>query len=143
MSPDKSAKKDDEDEILRRENEKLRKEIDRLRKEIEKLQNERKKIEKEFEEYKFRHPETTGVKHGKPYHIKPPSLTKPKGKPGARPGHKGHYRKKPKHIDRTIEVPVEFCPHCGSKDLSKNIQETRTRTIEEIPKYQRVIKGCR
>lgn len=139
MSSSMRTDKDNEDEILRRENENLRKENEGLRKEIEDLKKAKKKIEKEFEEYKFRHPETTGVKNGKPYHIKPPAPTKPKGKPGAKPGHKGHYRKKPKHTDRIIEVPVEFCPHCGSKDLSKNIQEIRTRTVEEIPKCQPIV----
>lgn len=137
--PDKKTNKDDEDEILKQENEKLRKENEELRKKIEDLKKDKKKIEKEFEEYKFRHPETTGVKHGKPYHIKPPVPTKPKGKPGARPGHKGHYRKKPQNVDKIIKVPIKTCPHCGSNHLSKNIQEIRTRTIEEIPQCQPII----
>lgn len=139
MSAEKRTVKENEEEPLKRENEKLRKEIERLRKENEELHKAKKKIEKDFKEYKFRHPETVGVKHGKPYHIKEPTSTKTKGKPGARPGHKGHFRKIPKHIDRIVEVPVELCPHCGSKDLSENIQEIRTRTIEEIPQCQPIV----
>jgi transposase len=129
----------EEDERLKEEIEKLRKEIERLRKENEALRKAKKKIEKEFEEYKVRHPENVGVKHGKPYHIKEPRITKPHGKPGAKPGHKGYSRKIAEHIDRIIEVPVDICPHCGLTELSKNIQETRTRTVEEIPQCRPIV----
>ena len=135
----KKIGKKEEDDRLKEENERLREEIERLRKENEALQKAKKKIEKDFERYKARHPECVGVKHGKPYHIKGPRKTEPRGKPGARPGHKGHFRKIPEHIDKIIDVPVDICPHCGSAELSENIQEIRTRTIEEIPRCQPVV----
>ena len=138
---DEKKKKDkkEEDDCLKEENEKLREENERLHKENEALRKAKKKIEKEFEEYKARHPENVGVKHGKPYHIKEPQTTKPCGKPGAKHGHKGHFRKIPEHIDRIVEVPIDICPHCGSSELSKNIQEIRTRTIEEIPQCHPIV----
>ncbi len=85
MSDDEKIDEKNKDERIKEENEKLRKEIERLRREIEDLHKAKKKIEKEFEEYKFRHPDTVGVKHGKQYHIKEPTSTKPKGRPGADP----------------------------------------------------------
>jgi transposase len=134
----KKTDKEKEDERLKEENEKLREENEKLRKENEALQKAKKKIEKDFERYKARHPECVGVKHGKPYHIKEPGINKPLGKSGGKPGHKGHFRKVPEHIDRIVEIPIDICPHCGSSELSENIQEIRTRTIEEIPQCKPV-----
>lgn len=37
----------------------------------------------------------------------------PKKRPGRKAGHPGSYRAVPEHIDQTVEVPLEQCPHCG------------------------------
>ena len=48
---------------------------------------------------------------------------------GAPVGHPGWFRRKPKQVDKTIDVYLDNCPHCGSKDISprnhnsKHIQE--------------------
>jgi transposase len=39
-------------------------------------------------------------------------------KRGAPVGHPGWFRKKPDHIDKTIDVFLDLCPHCGNKDIS-------------------------
>jgi hypothetical protein len=39
-------------------------------------------------------------------------------KRGAPVGHPGWFRKKPDHIDKTVDVFLDSCPYCGSKDIS-------------------------
>jgi hypothetical protein len=39
-------------------------------------------------------------------------------KRGAPFGHEGHFRKKPDKIDKTVDVYLENCPHCGGEDIS-------------------------
>jgi transposase len=60
-----------------------------------------------------------------------PSPKKRRGKPGAQPGHKGHARAKPEHIDRHVEHQLPQCPECGGK-LTRT-KRTRTRIVEDIP----------
>jgi len=128
----------DEVERLRRENEELKREIEELRKEKEAVEKGLETVKREFDEYKARHPENTGEKNGKPYVIKPPAPPGPRKTPGARPGHKPHYRKPPEHIDDVEGVPVHRCPHCGNEELS-DVQEIRDRTIEDIPTCKPVV----
>jgi len=45
----------------------------------------------------------------------------PSGNPnkrGAPFGHKGYFRTKPEHIDKTIDVYLDACSECGSEDIS-------------------------
>jgi transposase-like protein len=114
-----------------REVERLLKEIEKLRRENEELEKKLDKVKKEFEEYKARHPETVGVKHGKPYVIRSSNTSPLPKKPGARKGHKPHFRPMPKQIDDVCPVPVLACPLCEGTDLS-DVQEVRERTIEDI-----------
>ncbi|MCK4983193.1 MAG: transposase, partial [Victivallaceae bacterium] len=37
---------------------------------------------------------------------------------GAPVGHPGWFRRKPEQADKTIDVYLDNCPHCGSKDIS-------------------------
>jgi transposase len=55
--------------------------------------------------------------------------TKPK-KPGRKAGHPPAFRSRPEQIDRTIEVPLEACPHCGS-DIEQ--KQTVVQYQTEIP----------
>jgi len=126
------------DEGLQRENEELRKENERLRKENERVKKELDRTKKEFEEYKMRHPETVGVKHGKPYVIRSPTKSPGHRRPGARPRHAPSFRPVPKKIDSVRQVPVTSCPNCGGKNLSR-VQEERVRIIEDIPPCQPVV----
>ena len=120
-------------EKLHKENQKIRNEKEELRKENEKLKKELDKIKEKFKDYKKRHPKTTGVKHGKPYHFKSSNTSKKRKKPGAKKGHKPHYRSMPKDIDEIHYVPVTICPECGNQTLSENVQEIRERVYEDIP----------
>ena len=122
----------DEKERLQRENERLKRENEELKQKLEKEQEEKEAIKKEFEEYKARHPETVGVKNGKPYIIVAPNVSPERKPPGARPGHKPAWRRMPVSIDVRIRVPVKICPECGCTELS-DVQETRKRVIEDIP----------
>jgi len=69
-----------------------------------------------------------------PIYSKPPApKRKRKGKPGAKPGHKGTHRPPPEHIDRTEEHHATQCPKCGCQKLVRGKRKRkRKRTIEEI-----------
>ena len=111
--------------------ERLRKENQELRKKIEELRKEKERIKREYDEYKMVHPETTGVKHGKPYIIKLPTLPKIRKKPGARPGHSPAFRRMPEVITSVQTIDIHICPKCGGHNLSK-MQEEQERTVEDI-----------
>jgi transposase len=61
---------------------------------------------------------------------KPPPAKRPK-KPGAKPGHDGHARPRPKRIDRRVEHQLPNGPTCGG--TLKRTGRTRTRITEDIP----------
>jgi transposase len=63
-------------------------------------------------------------------YTKPPA-PKRRGRPGARPGHKGTRRPIPEQIDRRQEHRLDVCPHCGGP--VQRCQRTRTRIIIDIP----------
>jgi transposase len=44
-----------------------------------------------------------------------PETTKKRGAPV---GHPGWFRSNPEHIDQTIDVYLDICPHCGSENIS-------------------------
>lgn len=59
-------------------------------------------------------------------------------RPGQKPGHTGHCRKEPEHIDEILRIPLEKCPICNGpvSDCQKLEQ-----VIEEIPPIRpRVVK---
>ena len=135
---------------LERENKELNRQIEKLKHRIEKLKKEKKAIKKEFKEYKARHPTIVGVKNGKPYAFKSNTRSANPKKPGARKGHKPQVRKMPEHIDEIVQIPIEACPCCGGIDLSEEVQEIRTRVVEDIPvikpvatKYEIERRYCR
>jgi hypothetical protein len=66
----------------------------------------------------------------RPIYTKPPA-PKRKGKPGAKPGHKGKCRPKPDRIDHRVEHPLPSCPHCGGPVPDPH--PTRRRYIEDLP----------
>ena len=66
----------------------------------------------------------------RPPYTKPPA-PKRKGKPGAKPGHKGRFRPKPERIDRREEHRVPCCPDCGGR--LQRCKRKRVRTIEDLP----------
>jgi hypothetical protein len=60
-----------------------------------------------------------------------PTARRRKGKPGARPGHKGSRRQPPLKIDRHEEHRLARCPDCGGR--LQRCQRSRTRIIVDIP----------
>jgi hypothetical protein len=129
----------DECNRILRENKELKKKIERLERRIEKLKKQKKAIEDEFKQYKSRHPEIVGVKHGKPYVILSSTKSSSQKKRGAVIGHKGFFRPIPNEIDKEVLVPVVTCPNCNGINLSKKVQEIRTRVIEDIPAIKPVV----
>jgi len=67
-----------------------------------------------------------------PVYAKPPA-PKRKGKPGAKPGHKGTRRPKPDRIDRREEHRLQSCPECGGP--LQRCHRTRVRYVEDIPEH--------
>ena len=70
----------------------------------------------------------------RPIYIKPPA-PKRKGKPGAKPGHKGTHRSKPDRVDRREEHRLERCPDCGGQ--LQRCNRKRVRYVEDIPEEVR------
>ncbi len=115
----------------------LQRSLDQLRKHME----ERiKDLENELNEYRKRHPSTVGIKNGKTYDIAVSGDAHPeniipemqeKRKPGAQPGHKGHFRIRSRP-DRKIRIHLDLheCPECHSHLKRKG---SRKRIIENIP----------
>lgn len=71
----------------------------------------------------------------------PPPHRPPSGRPrGGQPGHKGHARPRPTHIDETKEHPVgQCCPRCGGPvDISNKTDEHFE--FEAIERTLRVIR---
>jgi len=60
-----------------------------------------------------------------------PSKHGRKKKPGRKPGHKGHCRAKPDHVDHKEQHRASHCPDCGSRLKKGNV--SRKRYIEDIP----------
>lgn len=101
--------------------------------ELQRVRRELEKARKALEDYKKRHPETVGIKHGKAYVIQMPAFpAEPSDrKPGAQIGHEGRSRAMPARIDARVRLRLKNCPDCCGNNLSR-IQEKRTRTIEDI-----------
>jgi transposase len=51
-------------------------------------------------------------------------------RPGRKAGHAGSFRPRPDHVDQTIKVLLESCPHCGGVVCDKR---PLVQYIEEIP----------
>ena len=124
---------------IKRENKKLKKELDKTKRELEQVKRELDKTKRKFEEYQMRHPESVGVKNGKPYMIKSSTKSQTHKRPGAIKGHKPYFRPMPEQVDKVCRVPVNECPECGGSNLSENVQEVRPRTVEDIPVYEPVV----
>ena len=58
-------------------------------------------------------------------------------KTGQKEGHEGYTRHIPERVDFIKKASIKICPHCEGK-LS-NVQEIRTRYVEDIPEVRTVI----
>lgn len=109
-----------------------------MEREKEALIKELEKVKREYEEYKKRHPETTGVVNGKPYAVKENvnQQVSPKT-PGAVKGHTPHIRPAPQKIDEIIYHSIHTCPHCNSR--LREWKEVRERIVEDITLPSKVV----
>ena len=70
-------------------------------------------------------------------------------KRGAPKGHEGWFRAKPEHIDETIQVTLDRCSECGSKDIvrckevEEHLQEDIVMPAVKVTLYQRYHYKCR
>jgi len=73
----------------------------------------------------------------------------PARKPGAKAGHPGWFRPKPTAIDRTEEVSLSACPHCGSNVLSPcdevedHLQEDIVLSQPQTTLYRKQVYWCK
>jgi transposase len=120
---------------LKEENERLKEELAYVRFELEELRSKR------YKSGRKKPPDDTP---GPPQPL-------PKKKGGLF-GHIGWFRKKPKNADKTIELRMDACPECGSKNLSEcekteeHIQEDIILPRVEVTRYLRhhyYCKGCK
>jgi len=92
-------------------------ELGKLRAENEKLKEENAYLKFKLEEFnakRYKNDKTPPPDSGAMQGVPPPE---PK-KRGAKAGHPGWFRKKPDKVDRVENVRLDFCPHCGSKDIT-------------------------
>jgi transposase len=114
-------------EDLHRQLAELKAENERLRTRIKQLEDENRHLRDQLEQA-----QTAAMRQAAPFRREtrqkvPDALKKP---PGQKPGHPGHCRAVPDHIDETVEVPLSQCPQCGGPvDTPERIEQI----IEEIP----------
>lgn len=108
-------------------------EVEVLLQKLSVLQDANKRLQVELEEMRMRY--WLKGKKKKEEGDKENGAEQGPAKRGAPLGHPGWFRKKPKHIDHTVEVTLSKCPHCHSKDLSlcSEIEEHIQEDIE-IPR---------
>jgi transposase len=85
-------------------------------------------------EHRFAELERRAVRGAAPF-ARPESKRSPTPKPpGRKGGHEGVFRVRPsdEEVDRRIEVPLEYCPHCGDR-LPVQTDQIIEQTIIEIP----------
>jgi transposase len=126
--------------------ERLEEELRHSQADSRRLAREKAELEERFARYRQRHPETVGVKLGKPYFLRrspiEPSPALEHGRPGAQVGHPAHLRPFPVRIDRQVRLALRACPRCGGHRLSR-VQELRSRLVEEIPRPTTVVTEYR
>jgi transposase len=66
-----------------------------------------------------------------PFRVEPQKRAGAPKRPGRKPGHPGHFRHKPDHVDEHLEAPLCQCPHCGGAQFK--LQHTIEQLIEDIP----------
>lgn len=127
----------DELEALRRENRRLRTETRRLRAENGDLRAENERLARRVAALEARVAELTqrleeaqraGKRQAAPFaRGEPVEDPKPPGRP---PGHPGTYRMAPAHVDETLRVPLDGCPHCGGPVEDRREHE---QFVTELP----------
>ncbi len=125
--------------------------IDSYRKDLEEAHQRIKELKKEAAYYKtqwqllhrkqFKANKTSHTSSTTSSPPDPGGSTSP-NKRGVPKGHPGWYRKKPQHVDRTIEVPApEKCPDCGSQWL-QSIPQRWEHLQEDIVLQPRAHVTC-
>jgi len=106
---------------LRRDNDSLRAQNEELRRRVAELEQRIQQLEQQ------------AFRQAAPFRRPPHHRKATPGRPGRKPGHPGIFRPTPGHVDETMSVPLEQCPHCGGPvDRVRDIEQF----IEEIPPIQ-------
>jgi transposase len=103
----------------------LHEQIERQNQLIEQLREELTRSRQQFEEA-----QRAAHRQAAPFRIEERQRKQQPGRPGRAAGHPGARRKKPEHIDQTIDVPLERCPRCGGP---LHEMETVEQFIDELP----------
>jgi transposase len=127
-------------ERLRKEISQRDKQLDELRLEIRDLRQELKAVHRRVFHKNRRAPEEAEKQQQTPPPTATASSEPAPRKRGAPVGHPGWYRHLPDHVDRTVDVQVEQCPHCGSCQLQ--VTDTVLNHIQEDVVNGRVEVVC-
>ena len=125
---------------LARENTQLRNELKENQKMTARFEAEVRKLEKQRDRYRdmvFKKnvdPEESADEKSTNQPERLSRHLEKKNKRGARPGHPGHGRKKPQHVDEIKRVSLTHCPDCGEALLRSN--EAHSHTVEDIPAFE-------
>ena len=74
--------------------------------------------------------ERASARQAAPFRVPDEQRKKDKKKPGRKKGHKASWRRVPDHVDQTITVGLDACPHCGGAVHDVKPVE---QYIEDIP----------
>lgn len=108
---DKLRQADSECEKYKAKAQRLQKEVDRLKAKLEEKQRDSKRQAAPFARRKRK---------------------KDPKRPGRKKGHRPAHRPRPDHVDHPVDVPLEFCPCCGSWDLSAR-KKLQPHQVVDVP----------
>jgi len=117
---------------------------ERLEKELESLKTQLAAKDKRVHTLEEQVSELQGYVFGRRHKSQDPAKT-----PGAKADHPGWFRSKPAEVHRTVEVPLDVCPNCGSKDLSlcaeieEHTQEDIVLAEPQVTLYRKHVYWCR
>lgn len=109
------------------ENNQLKHEVKRLQERVAQLENANRRLQEQLEQA-----QAATARQAAPFRREQQDKVRPEKQkpPGRKPGHPGNCRQQPDHIDETIEMPLDNCPHCLGPVTDVNRIE---QIIEEIP----------
>lgn len=109
----------------------------RLEMKIKKLEEENKQLKLLIKKLQSRLKKFEEKTQDIPSFVKPDKRKKRK-KPGQKPGHEGHSRPIPDHVDEEVDLGFERCPDCGA--LLSDTQDTFSHYVEDIKMPRAYVK---
>lgn len=112
-------------EELRKEVQELKKQNEELKQQVRDLNDRNDGLSGKVEEL-----EKSAARQAAPFRIADKKRQTEHKKPGRPKGHPGSHRSIPKHVDQTIEVPLNCCPNCQQ---AMKQRRAVVQYIEELP----------